>query len=259
MTAFEFEAEFKPLESQWDSFANINKYVIVRCDGRGFSKWTRKYTTKPFDRAFTNAMVETCKAVMLETNASYAYAVSDEMTFVFAPGNHPFAGRHQKIVTTIASSVSVNFFGRFLMEKGWSFVGTDVPTFDGRMFVIPDNDEDTALRAVLWRILDGRRNSVQMHAQSLFGHEELQRMSTSQLRVLCAESGHPWEELDPLFRHGAMFRKVHGMVKFSREEIDNLPEKHHARKNPDLEFPRSEIQMVDDQTLYSFVSTGVLR
>lgn len=250
-----FEDTFKPMEAEWEKYAPWDHYVVVRCDGRSFGSWTDKHTRKPFDSAFIGAMAETCRIITKATDAIWGYVVSDEMTFVYSPGKSPFAGRHQKIVTTTASSVSVYFYREFCDRKGLSIV--DVPTFDARMFTTPSIE--SALTAILWRVLDGRRNSVQMHARSIFDHEEVQGKSMMDLRVMCSHEDRAWESLDNDIRNGTLYERVETTSKFLPEEIDDLPLKHHARTNPNLEFTRSEVCKVSDSRVYELAALRVLK
>ena len=47
------------------------------------------------------------------------------------------------------------------------------------------------------------------------------------------------------FKRGTFLQRRHEMTKFSAEELDRLPEKHEARKNPDLMIERSKVKQLE--------------
>ena len=90
--------------------------VIVRVDGKGFSKFTKKIkANKPFDERFYSAMANT----MLSTadnleGCVFGYTQSDEMTFVIKNDQSNestpwFGNRLQKISSVVSSFVTAYF------------------------------------------------------------------------------------------------------------------------------------------------------
>ena len=127
--------------------------VVVRLDGRSFSKFT-KGMKRPFDKDFRQAMVEVTKYLVEQTNAKIGYTQSDEISLVLhvdnLEGSIMFDGRVQKIASNFASMASV----KFLMEMQKRFPekvdGTKtLPTFDARVFALPTKTEAT--NALVWR------------------------------------------------------------------------------------------------------------
>ena len=57
-----------------------NLPICIRIDGRGFSKYT-KGMNRPFDKNFTDSMIETMKFLIEETDAIIGYTQSDEISF----------------------------------------------------------------------------------------------------------------------------------------------------------------------------------
>src|SRR4051794_39814711 len=55
-------------------------WVILRLDGRGFSRFTETRFEKPFDVRFHESMVQTAQAVLEEFQGLYAYTESDEIS-----------------------------------------------------------------------------------------------------------------------------------------------------------------------------------
>lgn len=58
--------------------------LVVRVDGRSFSKFTRGMA-RPYDTDMANLMVETAKYLVEETNAKVGYTQSDEITLILSP------------------------------------------------------------------------------------------------------------------------------------------------------------------------------
>lgn len=130
--------------------------IIVRVDGKGFSRWTKKQKLeKPFDSNLCHAMSTT----MLDVASSiegcvFAYTQSDEMTFIMrndqSVESEPWLGnRTQKINSIISSMVTAHFNAK--MHGPLAF-------FDCRVFLVPSIVE--ACNAVIWRQNDATKNSI---------------------------------------------------------------------------------------------------
>ncbi len=130
--------------------------VIVRLDGRSFSKFT-KGMKKPFDESFRQAMIEVTKYLVEQTHAKIGYTQSDEITLVLytenlQAGSVLFDGRVQKIASNFASMASV----KFLLEMQKRFpekvsVEKTLPSFDARVFPVPSKTE--AVNNLVWRYI----------------------------------------------------------------------------------------------------------
>jgi tRNA(His) guanylyltransferase len=55
-------------------------WAIVRVDGRAFSRLTESRYRKPFDAAFSDAMVAAATEMLTELGGRYAYTESDEIS-----------------------------------------------------------------------------------------------------------------------------------------------------------------------------------
>ena len=62
----------------------LENYIIVRLDGKGFSKFTKNYFKKPFDTTFRDLMVNTTEYLYNNSgfNITYAYTQSDEISLL---------------------------------------------------------------------------------------------------------------------------------------------------------------------------------
>ena len=170
-------------------------YVVIRLDGKGFSKYT-KYFKKPFDDILSNVMdvatVELCQYM----NPLFAYTQSDEISLVFnTVGNLDaemiFDGKLQKMCSISASKVTTSFNKTMLRLLSMlvytpeevikkinsnDFYEIDA-VFDSRVFVLPDINE--VVNYFIFRQQDCTRNSVSMAASAYFSHEELEGKSGS--------------------------------------------------------------------------------
>ena len=62
--------------------------ICIRIDGRGFSNYT-KGMIRPFDKNFTDSMIETMKFLIEETDAIIGYAQSDEISLILSDTKNP--------------------------------------------------------------------------------------------------------------------------------------------------------------------------
>jgi tRNA(His) 5'-end guanylyltransferase len=82
--------------------------IIVRLDGRGFSKLSRRIGfKKPYDVDFARTMVETCTTFAREFAPSFVYTFSDEINVLLS--DIPFAGRVEKLDSVFSGFVSSAF------------------------------------------------------------------------------------------------------------------------------------------------------
>lgn len=247
----------KMYESQFTKNKLIPRLpVIARLDGRSFSKFT-KGMERPFDVNMTCLMHETTKYLVGQTHATCGYTQSDEITLAWLvtskDGQMLFNGKVDKLNSSLASMATAKFNHSMqclmgvLMSKGmdkqvdfWCDKADMLPTFDGRIWNVPDTTEGA--NAFLWRELDATKNSISMASQSMFSHKELQGKHQADMQDMMHSKGVNWNDYPTCFKRGSYFKRVLVERKFTEEELANLPEKHQARKNPDLMITRSEVQ-----------------
>lgn len=220
--------------------------VIARLDGRCFSKLT-KGLERPFDSNFAEIMLQVTIYLVEETAASVGYTQSDEISLVwYAPDRRTqlfFNLRTQKMVSTLAAMASVKF-NALLPEHLPEKVGF-LPSFDCRVWNVPTPME--ASNTLLWREVDATRNSVQMAARSVYNHKRCYGKSGPQLQEMLFQKGINWNDYPDRFKRGAFVQRKTNVREqvFTSEEIAKLPEKHHARQNPELVIERSEVRVVE--------------
>ncbi|KAJ0167248.1 tRNA(His) guanylyltransferase [Colletotrichum tanaceti] len=116
-----------------------NTWIVVRVDGRGFTKLCAKYGfEKPNDKRALDLMNAAARVVVTELpDITVAYGVSDEYSFVFHKSCTLFERRASKIVSTVVSTFTANYVHL------WSTFFTDtplsppLPSFDGRAVCYP--------------------------------------------------------------------------------------------------------------------------
>ncbi|KAH7086627.1 tRNAHis guanylyltransferase-domain-containing protein [Paraphoma chrysanthemicola] len=137
-----------------------NTWIVVRIDGRGFSKLTTKYKfVKPNDRHALDLMNAAAEAVMKELpDLVLAYGNSDEYSFVFHKDCILFERRASKLTTTITSTFTsyyVFLWSQYFPEKPLT---PPLPSFDGRAVCYPS---DFNLRDYMsWRQVDCHINNL---------------------------------------------------------------------------------------------------
>lgn len=190
--------------------------LIIRVDGKAFSKLTAKYKKpgQPFNGDFVQIMNEVAKALCQEIQgAKMAYVQSDEAS-VLVHGYEKFESspwydnQCQKIVSVSAAIAAATF-----TLNSWKLCSTTEATgkedftpvyFDARAFVLPEHD---VANYFLWRQQDATRNSVQMLARSHFSHKECEGKSCEMMKVMLCEKNVKWDDLPGGLRRGRIVIK----------------------------------------------------
>ena len=211
----------KDLEKEYRLYLPKKSYAVVRVDGKGFSKYTKKLD-KPFDADFTDHMQQTAKYLCENIDgAVLGYTQSDEISVVFSDlaGENTdwwFGGQTQKIVSIVAAMATAKF--NSLRPNG------DVALFDARVHHL---HELWDVRDYLgWRQGDAIKNSVSMLASHHFSHRELDGVSTyGRIRKL-DEIGVNYHHVAPWIREGAVVRRSLESSKttFTRKGVEETVE-----------------------------------
>ncbi len=188
-------------------------YTIIRLDGKAFHTYT-KNMDRPYDARITTWMdhtaLELCKNIQ---GAKIAYTQSDEISILLTDfeGQQTeawFDGNIQKI-TSIAASIATAAFNSIRMEEfnvaDRNIVPANYALFDARVFTIPDSVE--VANYFIWRQQDAVRNSIQMLAQSLYSHKDLQNKNGIVLQELCFQKGKNWNDVSVRNKRGGFVCK----------------------------------------------------
>jgi len=218
--------------------------ILARVDGRSFSKFT-KGLKRPYDERLSNLMVEVTKFLVEETNARCGYTQSDEISLVWLTEDPDaeifFGGKLTKMISIIGSLATAYFnrkLSEFLPEKQ-----NTMPIFDNRVWEVPAHYE--AANYFVWREQDATRNSVQMAARSFYSHAECHGKNSSELQEMVFQKGQNWNDYPRFFKRGTYVRRRTLERKLTPDELTLLPEKHHARENPDMIVKRSIVAAED--------------
>lgn len=233
----EFGDRMKALEGAFTSAkVSPDKWMAVRIDGRGFSKFTRPFT-KPFDGRVTNAMVTTTQVLVRETHASVGYTQSDEITLLYPPsaGERIFGGKVSKINSVFASMATAHF------NHHISVYDVGLAYFDCRTWEVPDDVE--ASNTLLWRVQDARKNSISSYFRWTVGHKQMQNLSGEQMIQYLKDNGHPeWAHMSNVWKYGTYVKPVSVEEYLDEEQLESIPE---HKRPADLKVIRTQIQRVD--------------
>lgn len=230
--------------------------VCARLDGRTFHAFT-KYAERPFSRTFHEMMAAVTEHLVVESAAAVGYTQSDEITLCWV--EHPFfEGNVHKMVSTLAAMASVHLHSLSFVTTGetmgdlvtwrrevesglrWS----QSPTFDCRVWALPSLVE--AANVFLWRQQDASRNSVQMAARHHLGHAKCDSLNTKELQeALFHEHAINWNDYPAWAKRGLFVKHAKTRRAFSAEEIEALPPKHDARRDPSLVVERRVLRRLD--------------
>ena len=147
--------------------------LIIRLDGRGFSRLTKRlprpYCSKMLD-LMANTMLNTAMEV---EGAIFAYQQSDEITIVLrndkSYDSEPwFQNRIQKIVSITASLATMFFIKNFSSMDNPPDINNNA-IFDCRVFAVPSLQE--AANNLIFRQQDCIRNAITSAAQAELGKQ----------------------------------------------------------------------------------------
>lgn len=221
--------------------------IILRLDGRSFSKWTHTCLDRPYDVRMPVLMERTMLRVAADLGARYAYCQSDEISLILlAEGKAevPFSGRVQKLASVSASLAAAQFNGDLPM---FGVNAKKAATFDCRVYSVPDRR--TAADVILWREADAIRNSSLGRGQEFMSHKEMHGLSAKEVRQELLKLGKGWGELPPERKFGTAYARRTVRRRFGPSEIEKLPAKHAARKDPSLVVERQDYVKITELPL----------
>jgi tRNA(His) 5'-end guanylyltransferase len=193
---------FKDYESCWDFKLPKKLPMVIRVDGKCFHGLK---LTKPFDSNFFEFMSEvTLKLCSQIQGAMFAYHQSDEISIIVRDdqslNTEAWLDKRLSKIVSISAAIASSYFN----ESYSKYYG--IQLFDSRAFCLPTLDE--VCNYLIWRQKDAERNSINMLAQSLYSHAELQGKSNNDMIDLCRAKGHPWEEIPTHFKRGAIVKPI---------------------------------------------------
>lgn len=210
--------------------------VMVRLDGRSFHTFTRGLAL-PIHEPLRMAMIETARFLVEESQASFAYTQSDEISLVFwnpdPESSMLFDARVQKLTSILASLATAKFNQEVqvrMPEKARL-----LPVFDARVFNLPNLEE--VVNCMLFRTQDCAKNSVTMAAAAHYSHKQLHGKSTAVKHQMLEAAGVRWLDYPTYFRDGTFLRRELVSRHLTPQELARIPEKH----RPTAAVQRSQV------------------
>lgn len=218
--------------------------LYVRIDGRSFSKFT-KGLERPYDPRLTNAMIMTTMKLVEQTHAVIGYTQSDEISLIYdvnttRNSEMMFDGKKQKITSVLAGLASSAFMhSLFMCDLGERC--ERIPHFDCRAFSVPSQSE--AVNALLWRVIDARKNAVSMASHHHFGHKAIEGKNGDEKIAMLAEKGIDFEAYPNFFKWGTFIKRQTVERTLTAAERERIPEKH--RPAADQTVTRSQVNFLE--------------
>jgi len=191
----EFDTSMRRFEKIGEAQVQPEAYIILRMDGKGFSKFTEKVGfERPFDISMHKAMVAATKAIMTEFDALYGYTESDEIS-VLLPYNFELYNREvAKLVSISASIVATAFYRQFANNE---HVGEFI-AFDSRIWA--SENKARVSDYFRWRQADGIRCALNGAVYWTLRKEMSSGKATSAMK----NKGKEWKH-EVLHQHGINF------------------------------------------------------
>jgi tRNA(His) guanylyltransferase len=218
--------------------------ALARIDGRCFSAFTRGLE-RPYDVRLSLAMIETTRFLVEECNACAGYTQSDEISLAWLSTNYNsqifFDGKIQKMVSALAALATLRFNTLVADNLPAAYHGR--ATFDCRVWNVPSIEEGA--NAFLWREIDATKNSVAMAARAYYSHREIDGKGRADMQDMLHANGVNWNDYPAFFKRGTYIQRRIVSKAFTADELERLPPKHEARRNPELTIERSEYAEID--------------
>jgi tRNA(His) 5'-end guanylyltransferase len=120
-------------------------FLVLRVDGRSFSRFTERKVEKPFDARFHDWMRATTEALFVGFDGIYAFTESDEISVLLPQQTQLFDREVEKLVSLSASKAAATF----------SLACGEAVDFDARIWV--GESVDNVLDYFRWRQDDATR------------------------------------------------------------------------------------------------------
>jgi tRNA(His) 5'-end guanylyltransferase len=141
----DLEKEMRDLECYHMLRFPPRAWVVLRLDGRGFTRFTSTRFEKPFDARFHGSMVAAAQAVLEDLQGIYAYTESDEISLLLPRAWDLFDRELEKAVSISAGLASTVF----------SLACGERAVFDSR--ACPVAEDEQVVDYFRWRQADATR------------------------------------------------------------------------------------------------------
>lgn len=192
--------------------------IIIRVDGKNFSKYTKQFS-KPFDMMLVYTMQHCAEMLAKELQGfTLAYHQSDEISFLVTknPTSNSevcFGGKVNKI-NSLCASYMAGYFNRYISDyteiKKLAF-------FDCRCFNVPYPD---VANYFLHRAKDWKRNSITMLGREHFSQKEMHGQNGAKVKfMLATQKDVHWSRLVDELKYGTFITKSLGYYVEGDEEV----------------------------------------
>jgi len=175
--------------------------AFARIDGKGFHNWT-KGLERPYDKTFSQIMIDVTKMLVEDTQAVIGYTQSDEITLSWYSEDFKsqiyFDGKISKIISVVASMTTAYF--NSLVAQRLAYTNKEAAFFDCRVWNVPTLWE--ASNVFLWREQDATRNSIQMAARSVYSHKQCDNKNMNELQEMLFQKNINWNNYPDSFKRG---------------------------------------------------------
>lgn len=191
----DLDARMRVFETADDRCVLPGIFIVVRLDGRGFTRLTKEILDleAPFDTKFRDVMLETTEHLLdCGFPVVYGYTQSDEISLLLHREAATFARKTRKIVSVLSGEASA----RFTLSMG------SMGCFDARISQIPS--EALVRDYFHWRHEDAHRNALNAHCYWLLRKAgKSAQAATSELLGLSGA-----EKNEFLFQNGINFKDL---------------------------------------------------
>lgn len=202
----------KEYEDSGKYFLENKKPVIVRLDGRGFTKFTKKMNfdfpySYVFNKIMNNVAIHLCKNMEC---CVFATRHSDEISLFLYDDRRDesqpcFGNSINKILSLSASMATGKMISELLLHFNSDLVMQNIPQIDSRCFNVPIED---VIKYFVSRKIDAERNHISSWARSRSSHNELLNMNSSEKKnLLLHKHGINFDEFSNNVKYGFMFFK----------------------------------------------------
>lgn len=172
----DLDKQLRLFETAYDNCIPANQYIVVRLDGKGFTRLTKEIWQfeAPFDIRFKDIMVNTTEHLMnCGFNICYGYTQSDEISLLFDLNEQSYNRKIRKIISILAAEASAKF----------SLLQQQLAVFDARVCILPDTK--TVEDYFRWRQEDANRNALNAHCYWMLRKEGYSvKLATAQVKDL---------------------------------------------------------------------------
>jgi len=229
-------ARMKLYESVYAQRLDSDLPIIIRVDGKNFSKYTKNFS-KPFNMLLVHAMTHCAEKLAKELQGfKMAYHQSDEISFLVSksPTSNSevcFGGKVNKI-NSLCASYMAGYFNKFIGD--YSEI-SNLAFFDCRCFNVPLADVPNYF---LHRAKDWKRNSITMLGREHFSHKEMHGKNSSTVKfMLKMQKDVHWDRLVDDLKYGTFITKTLG---YYVEDSDQIAQS--AFKHTHLEAKYEEVE-----------------